>query len=79
MMTDDEREAFSIKQVAARLGISRTAVYVAIRSKQLTARKLGRRTIILRRDFEAFVASRPALEWAPATLADPNPAIAVSI
>jgi excisionase family DNA binding protein len=51
--------AYNIAQVMDRLGICRDAVYKAIKSGQLSARKYGKRTLILERDLEAFLESLP--------------------
>ena len=47
-------------EVAARLiGLGRTKFFELIREGKLRARKVGRRTLILRSDLEAFLASLP--------------------
>ena len=56
--------AFGVNEAAARAGVGRDAIYAAIRSGLLTARKLGKRTLILQRDLEAFIANLPELRLA---------------
>ena len=51
--------AYNVMQVMDRLGICRDAVYRAIRSGKLPARKFGKRTLILENDLEAFIKSLP--------------------
>ena len=41
-------------------GMSRSALYEALRRGDLMARKAGRRTLIARTDLEAFLANLPA-------------------
>ena len=53
------RAAFSIAEVSAQTGISRDTVYGAIRSGQLVARKIGRRTLITQKDLARFLARLP--------------------
>lgn len=52
--------SLSIEDVQTQTGIGRTKVYQAINSGQLRARKLGRRTIILKDDLDAFLANLDA-------------------
>ena len=40
--------------------LSRSALYVAMKEGRLTARKCGRRTLILREELERFLQSLPA-------------------
>jgi excisionase family DNA binding protein len=54
------REGLSIAEACAVAGIGRTKLYQAIADGTLLARKLGKRTIILRADLRAFLASLPA-------------------
>jgi excisionase family DNA binding protein len=54
------REGFSIAEACAVAGIGRTKLYQAIADGTLLARKFGKRTIILRTDLRAFLASLPA-------------------
>jgi excisionase family DNA binding protein len=49
--------SFSIEEVQNLTGLGRTKVYAAINAGVLRARKFGKRTIILKEDLEAFLAS----------------------
>lgn len=53
--------AMSTKDITDETGIGLNAQYDAIRAGALKARKLGRKTIILRTDLEQWLASLPAL------------------
>ena len=48
--------SFSIEEASATTGIGRTKLYEAINSGALRARKLGKRTIILKEDLDSFLA-----------------------
>ncbi|WP_457094605.1 helix-turn-helix domain-containing protein [Microvirga sp. P5_D2] len=54
-----EKNAFSISELAKAGPLGRSKLYEAIRDGALVARKAGRRTIILKADFERFLASLP--------------------
>jgi excisionase family DNA binding protein len=56
-----QREGLSIAEACTVAGIGRTKIYQAIASGQLTARKYGKRTIILRRDLQAFLSALPVV------------------
>lgn len=56
--------SYSIDEVCAVTGIGKTKIYQLINSGALKARKLGKRTIILKDDLDAFLAS---LETYPAS------------
>jgi excisionase family DNA binding protein len=49
----------SITQAGAFLGCGRSLIYCLISSGDLPARKLGRRTVVLRRDAEALLERLP--------------------
>jgi excisionase family DNA binding protein len=53
------RLSFSIIEAAAMTGLGRDAIYRAINSGHLVARKVGNRTIINRHDLERFLHSLP--------------------
>jgi excisionase family DNA binding protein len=53
------REALSIAEACVMAGIGRTKIYEAIASGKLTARKCGKRTLILREELRQFLASLP--------------------
>jgi excisionase family DNA binding protein len=56
----DNRFAFSVAEAAAAMKIGRAWLYQLLASGRIPARKLGRRTIILRADIESFLASLPS-------------------
>ena len=60
-----EVAAYSIPQVMARVGVGRDKLYGLIREGKLPARKLGRKTLILAADLDAFLASLPRLGPTP--------------
>jgi excisionase family DNA binding protein len=51
--------ARSIEEICVLTGLGRDAVYKAIRNGRLTARKLGRRTLITDDDLRQFLAGLP--------------------
>ena len=53
------REGLSIAEACAVAGIGRTKIYEAIAAGSLRARKCGSRTLILRDELRAFLASLP--------------------
>jgi excisionase family DNA binding protein len=56
-----DAQAHSINEVIARLGICRQRVYDLINEKKLVARKLGRRTLILDSELQAFLEGLPKI------------------
>jgi excisionase family DNA binding protein len=54
-----ERLAFSIKEAAAAVGLSRRTLYQLIGAGLLDARKAGSRTIIVAASLRSYVASLP--------------------
>ena len=54
-----DKLAHSIDESCAIAGVGRTYIYNAIAAGDLTARKAGRRTLILRSDLEAWLAGLP--------------------
>ncbi|MCK5555642.1 MAG: helix-turn-helix domain-containing protein [Alphaproteobacteria bacterium] len=52
-----EQLSLSIEEVRAATGLGRTKLYEAIGSGALPAKKWGKRTIVLKTDLEAFLAS----------------------
>lgn len=52
-----DRQGLSIPEAATIIGVGRSKIYELLKSKQLPARKIGRRTIILREDVVAFLRS----------------------
>jgi excisionase family DNA binding protein len=66
MNTDKEdladREAFAVREFCARYGICRQTFYDEVHRGRLRAVKLGKKTLVLRADADAWVATMPALE-----------------
>ncbi len=58
----DNREAFSVREFCARYGICKQTFYDEIHRGRITAKKLGKKTVILRTDADAWAKSLPALE-----------------
>jgi excisionase family DNA binding protein len=56
------REAFAVSEFCERYGIGRDTFYQEVRRGRLRAVKLGSKTIVLRTDAEAWVATMPPLE-----------------
>ena len=56
-----ECAAYSIPEVMARVGVGRDKLYCLVREGKLPARKLGRKTLILASDLEAFLEALPRL------------------
>jgi excisionase family DNA binding protein len=56
-----QREGLSIAEACTIAGIGRTKIYEAIADGRLTARKLGKRTLVLRGDLQAFLSSLPVV------------------
>lgn len=54
------RPAHTIDQLIDEGPFNRTALFAAIAAGKLPARKLGRRTIILDEDYQAFLKNLPA-------------------
>jgi excisionase family DNA binding protein len=52
--------AFTIIAACRLTGLGRTTIYAALKSGALSARKCGRRTLILAADLEAFLDSLPS-------------------
>jgi excisionase family DNA binding protein len=59
---DLQPEGLSLPQACKVAGLGRTTVYQAIAEGQLVARKVGKRTIILRQDLHRFLAALPVLK-----------------
>ena len=54
-----QREALSISEVRTAVGVGRTKIYEAIANRDLKARKIGNRTLILKDDLRQFLESLP--------------------
>jgi len=59
--------AYSVEEAAKAAGIGRTLLFNEIRHRRLIARKVGRRTVIVRDDLEAWLRSRPPARAEQAT------------
>jgi excisionase family DNA binding protein len=59
-----DREAFAVREFCARYGICRQTFYDEIRRGRIKAVKLGKKTMILRSDAEAWAKSLPTLDLA---------------
>lgn len=55
----DQKLALRIEEAAELIGCKRSHTYFLIKSGRLKARKSGSRTLILRADLEAYLASTP--------------------
>ena len=56
-----QREGLSVSEACRVAGIGRTKIYEAISEGRLKARKLGKRTLVLRADLQTFLASLPVV------------------
>lgn len=54
--TSIEKIAYSIPDACRLLSIGRTSLYARVKAGELRATKLGRKTLILAKDLDAFVA-----------------------
>jgi excisionase family DNA binding protein len=61
-----EKLGLTIAEAAFAAGIGRSRLYEAIADGQLTARKFGARTLVLRDDLDRFLAALPAIHGEPA-------------
>jgi len=55
------RRAYSVPEAMCVLGLCRDSVYKLIREGRLPARKIGRRTVVLETDLQAFLEALPKL------------------
>ncbi len=70
------RRTYTVPQVAEMLGISRSTAYMCIRRGEIPSLTLGRRVVISKMAFEAFLAAHTPAATAPAgeeaaTVTDP--------
>jgi excisionase family DNA binding protein len=56
---EQKKRALSVKEAAQAAGIGRTTLFEEIRQGRITARKVGRRTIIVIEDLDAWLKSLP--------------------
>jgi excisionase family DNA binding protein len=59
MIMDDIKRALGVAEAAKAAGVGRTTLFEAIRKGEVTARKVGRRTIITVDDLDAWLNSLP--------------------
>jgi excisionase family DNA binding protein len=64
--------AYTIAEACAAARAGRTAIYAAIREGVLTARKRGRKTLILAEDLRQWVESLPTVESKAAAFPHPR-------
>lgn len=57
--------AYTIPEVCEKFRISRTTLYVQIKSGRLKARKIGRKTLVLEPDLNTWLASLPFTDDSP--------------
>jgi excisionase family DNA binding protein len=55
----DVKRAMSVEEAAKAAGVGRTILFEEIRKGHITARKVGRRTIIMTDDLDAWLKSLP--------------------
>lgn len=60
-VTSSEPLAYSIENAGAAVGVKRDTLYRAIARGELTARKIGSRTVITADELRAWLASAPAI------------------
>ena len=58
---DSTKEAYAVSEFCLRYGICRQTFYDEVRRGRLRALKLGKKTVVLRRDAETWEQSLPAL------------------
>jgi excisionase family DNA binding protein len=63
---DTTKQAFAVREFCARYGICRQTFYDEVKRGRIKAKKLGKKTVILRSDAEKWAASLPALNLAVA-------------
>lgn len=56
-----DKVGLSIAEAAVVMGVGRSSIYVMMRDGRLPARKIGRRTVILREDVAGALRSAPAV------------------
>lgn len=60
-MTHIAKETFTVRELCARYGICRATFYAEVKRGRLRAIKLGKKTIVMRADADAWAASLPEL------------------
>ena len=56
-MDDSNREAYSVREFCSRFGIGKTTFYAEVQGDRLRAFKVGRKTLVLKRDAAAWAAN----------------------
>lgn len=54
-----QKRALSVEEAAEAAGVGRTSLFEEIRKGRITARKIGRRTVITVEDFDAWLKALP--------------------
>jgi len=67
---DDKPLAHTITAACRLTGLGRTTIYAALKSGALSARKCGRRTLILAADLETFLDNLPSAREFPKGVGD---------
>jgi excisionase family DNA binding protein len=70
MANDDQKLADSIEEFAKRSGLGRSFLYEQIKAGLLPVRKAGRRSLILREEGRAYLASLPRANPQPTSPSD---------
>lgn len=68
------RLAYGVSEAAAIAALGRSTVYAAIGRGELTARKVGRRTVVLVADLEAWLQALPSINTTLASGDETEPA-----
>lgn len=69
MKTEIPCAFFTVEGACEYSGLSRTRIYQALATRDLTARKAGRRTLIARESLDALMAALPPATFKPAKAA----------
>lgn len=59
MQTETKSSTLTIDEAVRESGVSRTQIYMALGAGTLVARKFGRRTILIRDEWNAFLRNLP--------------------
>jgi excisionase family DNA binding protein len=54
-MVADRRRTYTVPEVAALLGISRSTAYECVRRGEIPSRRFGRRIVVLQHDLEGLL------------------------
>lgn len=60
-----EKTALTVKEACSHLGMTKSSLYRARERGEISLRKLGGRTVILKADIEAWIGSLPVAERRP--------------